>query len=72
MCAYVIKQVTETETYFETVVKAGGLMDVNEWYYWDGSEKTFKRRDKRRGPEVVSVTRCSNGHPVIRCVEEPC
>ena len=55
----------ETEEHFTTRLKAGGLMDVVESYPWDGTERTFGRRDKRSGPLVGRVCRTPNG-PAIQ------
>ena len=60
-------QVEETQSQFRTVVKAGGLMDVVESYPWDGSERLYRRRDKRRGVHTGRVTRDAEG-PTIQYV----
>ena len=58
-------QVVDSETCFRTKVKAGGLMDVVETYPWDGSDKTFGRRDKRRGFQTGHISAGERG-PTMR------
>ena len=65
-CGMICIQVQENDQSFQTVVKAGGLMDVKECYGWDGAPKVYRRRDKRKGVHTGFVTRSEDGHPVIR------
>lgn len=50
---------------FQTVIKAGGVLDVREKYPWTGATVAHARRDKRRGGHTGRVTRSAAGHPVI-------
>lgn len=54
-------QLQETDDYFMTNLKAGGLMDVVEKYPWVGEEVAHPRRDKRRGQHLGRVVRTTEG-----------
>jgi hypothetical protein len=54
-------QIEETEHHFETVIKAGGIMDVVEKYPWTGETVAHPRRDKRRGKHHARVYRHETG-----------
>ena len=54
-------QVEDTEEYFKTTLKAGGLMDVVEKYPWTGETVIHKRRDKRKGTHTGNVQRTNEG-----------
>jgi len=49
--------IEDTDDYFKTVMKAGGLMDVVEKYDWNGEIVAHPRRDKRRGQHHARVYR---------------
>ncbi|KAL4526313.1 hypothetical protein Ndes2526B_g00887 [Nannochloris sp. 'desiccata'] len=49
--------IEDTDDYFKTVMKAGGLMDVVERYSWSGEIVSHPRRDKRRGKHHARVHR---------------
>ena len=59
-------QVEDTEEYFKTVLKAGGIMDVVELYPWKGETVIHKRRDKRKGTHSGHVERTKDGEPQLR------
>ena len=56
----------DDEYAFRTVLKAGGLLDVEEEYPWTGADVVHSRRDKRRGTHRGSVYRTENGFPSIK------
>lgn len=55
----------DDEQHFRTVLKAGGLLDVEEEYPWTGDEVAHHRRDKRRGKHTGRVCRTDSGFPRI-------
>lgn len=55
----------DDEGIFRTVLKAGGVLDVEEEYPWNGDNVVHKRRDKRRGTHRGRVSRTIDGFPSI-------
>lgn len=55
----------DNERGFTTVLKAGGILDVEEEYPWTGEDVVHRRRDKRRGTHTGRVCRTDNGFPCI-------
>ena len=56
-----VSQVEDTEKYFKTTLKAGGIMDVVEQYPWTGETVEHGRRDKRKGTHRGSLRRTPEG-----------
>lgn len=56
----------DDEHAFKTVLKAGGVLDVEEEYPWTGVDVVHSRRDKRRGTHRGSVCRTEDGFPSIK------
>lgn len=54
-------QLQDNEEYFETNLKAGGILDVIERYPWTGEPVQHTRRDKRSGRHTAYVTRTEDG-----------
>eukprot|EP00891_Asterochloris_glomerata_P008731 jgi/Astpho2/8731/Aster-x1541 len=59
-------EVEDSQAFFRTVIKAGGVMDVAEKYPWNGEEVQHSRRDKRRGHHFGRVVRNEGGSPCIQ------
>jgi len=65
-------EVEDTDAFFATTIKAGGLLDVRERYAWGAPDPVpHPRRDKRRGAHRGRVERSPEGHPVIRVTWDP-
>lgn len=60
-------QIDDNPEYFQTNIKAGGIMDVVERYPWTGEEKQHSRRDKRPGHHTGRVVLTYKG-PSIQYV----
>lgn len=66
-----VMEVEDTEGYFKTVLKAGGVLDVVEKYPWDGSKVVHSRRDKRFGKHTGMVRRAERGPEIYVEWDDP-
>lgn len=55
------KQIEDNPEYFQTNIKAGGIMDVVEQYPWTGEQKQHSRRDKRAGHHFGKIVKTDKG-----------
>ena len=63
-------QIEDNPQFFQTNIKAGGIMDVVERYPWTGEEKQHSRRDKRAGHHNGRIVKTDKG-PSIQYVSMP-
>lgn len=59
-------QIEDNSEYFQTNIKAGGIMDMVERYPWSGQEKQHSRRDKQGGHHFGKIVKTDKG-PSIQC-----
>ncbi|KAL4855955.1 hypothetical protein ACK3TF_003712 [Chlorella vulgaris] len=64
-------ELEDSDSYFKTNLKAGGVMDVIEKYPWTGEAVEHPRRDKRRGTHTAFVERTERGPCITASWQDP-